>query len=255
VGLRQQTVAPVRLNRRPDARDCKEPRPGHRRYKGAGLLIARLLHKRGFRVRVLARDPTKAAAELGASFEMIAGDLTKADTLAPAVAQVDHIIFTAGAPGGRYAPQSLVKATDYQGVADTLAAARQARLAGRFVYLNSIGIETPSLTGALLNLLKRNTLVWRRRAEEDIRASGLDYTIIRVGFLLDCPGGEHAVIVGQDALAPAPRHRIARADVAEAFVEAMQHPSASRVTFEIVWGKGPRRDSWSALFEKLKPNQ
>jgi uncharacterized protein YbjT (DUF2867 family) len=140
-------------------------------------------------------------------------------------------------------------------VADTLAAARQARLAGRFVYLNSIGIETPSLAGALLNLLKRNTLVWRRRVEEDIRASGLDYTIIRVGFLLDRPGGEHAVIVDQDALALAPRHRITRADVAEAFVEAMQHPSTSRVTFEIVWGKGPRRDNWSALFEKLKPDQ
>jgi uncharacterized protein YbjT (DUF2867 family) len=69
--------------------------------KGAGLLIARLLHKRGFRVRVLARDPGRAAAELGASFEVIAGDLTKTHTLAPAVAQVDHIIFTAGAPSGR----------------------------------------------------------------------------------------------------------------------------------------------------------
>jgi uncharacterized protein YbjT (DUF2867 family) len=223
--------------------------------KGAGLLIARLLNERGFRVRVLARDPRRAAAELGASFEVIAGDLTKADTLVPAVAQVDHIIFTAGAASGRYAPESLVKATDYQGVADTLAAARQARLSGRFVYLNSIGIATPSLAGALLNLLKRNTLVWRRRVEEDIRASGLDYTIIRVGFLLDRPGGEHAVIVGQDSLPLSPRHRIARADVAEAFVEAMQHPSTSRVTFEIVWGKGPRRESWSALFEKLKPDQ
>ena len=106
--------------------------------KGAGLLIARLLHERGFHVRVLARDPASATAELGASFEVIAGDLTKADTLAPAVAQVDHIIFTAGAPSGRYAPESLVKATDYQGVADTLAAARQAGLAGRFVYLTRL---------------------------------------------------------------------------------------------------------------------
>jgi uncharacterized protein YbjT (DUF2867 family) len=223
--------------------------------RGTGLLIARLLRERGFRVRVLARDPDRAAAQLGSFFEVVAGALTKAETLAPAVTDVDHIIFTAGAPSGRYAPENLVRATDYQSVVDTLSAARRASLRGRFVYLNSIGIRTPSLAGTLMNLLKRNTLVWRRRVEDHIRASDLDYTIIRVGFLLNRLGGEHAVIVGQDALPLALRHRIARADVAEAFVEAMQHPSASRATFEIVWGKGRRRESWSGLFETLKPDQ
>jgi uncharacterized protein YbjT (DUF2867 family) len=188
--------------------------------RGAGLLIARLLHQRAYRVRVLARYPAAAAAELGPSFEVVGGDLTKAETLPAAVADVAHIIFTAGAPSGRYAPERVVKATDYQGVADTIAAARQAGFRGRLVYLNSIGIGTSSLAGTLINLLKRNTLVWRRRVEDDIRAGGLDYTIIRVGFLLNRPAGEHAVVVGQDALPLAPRNRIARADVAEAFVEA-----------------------------------
>jgi uncharacterized protein YbjT (DUF2867 family) len=220
--------------------------------RGAGLLIARLLHQRGYQVRVLARNP--AAAELDLSFEVVAGDLTKAETLPAAVADVDHIIFTAGAPSGRYAPERTVKATDYQGVVDTIAAARQAGFQGRFVYLNSIGIGTSSLAGTLINLLKRNTLVWRRRVEDDIRASGLDYTIIRVGFLLNRPAGERAVVVGQDALPLAPRNRIARADVAEAFVEAMEHPHASRTTFEIVWGKGARQESWNSLFDRLKPD-
>ena len=222
--------------------------------RGAGLLIARLLHQRGYQVRVLARNPAAAAAELGPSFEVVAGDLTKPETLPAAVADVDHIIFTAGAPSGRYAPERLVKATDYQGVVDTLAAARQTGFQGRFVYLNSIGIATPSLAGMLINLLKRNTLVWRRRVEEDIRASGLDYAIIRVGFLLNRPAGAHAVVVGQDALPLAPRNRIARADVAEAFVEAMEHPQAARTTFEIVWGKGARRESWNSLLDRLKPD-
>jgi uncharacterized protein YbjT (DUF2867 family) len=222
--------------------------------RGTGLLIARLLRERGHQVRVLARDPARAAAELGSPFEVVAGHLTKADTLAPAVADVDHVIYTAGAPSGRYAPENLVRATDYQGVVDTLAAARKAGLPGRFVYLNSIGIGTSSLAGTLINLLKRNTLVWRRRVEDDIRASGLDYTIIRVGFLLNRPAGEHAVVVGQDALPLAPRNRIARADVAEAFVEAMEHPHASRTTFEIVWGKGARRESWNSLLDRLKPD-
>lgn len=222
--------------------------------RGAGLLIARLLHQRGYQVRVLARNPAAAAAALGHSFEIFAGDLTKAETLPAAVADVDHIIFTAGAPSGRYASERVVRATDYQGVVATLVAARQAEFQGRFVYLNSIGIATPSLAGMLINLLKRNTFVWRRRVEDDIRASGLDYTIIRVGFLLNQPGGVHAVVVGQDALPLTPWNRIARADVAEAFVEAMTHPHASRTTFEIVWGKGARRESWNSLLDRLKPD-
>ncbi|MCW5739687.1 MAG: SDR family oxidoreductase [Alphaproteobacteria bacterium] len=222
--------------------------------RGTGLLIVRLLRQRGYRIRVLARDTIGAAAELDRSIEIVAGDLTKAETLPAAVADVDHIIFTAGAPSGRYAPERVVKATDYQGVADTIAAAHQSGFLGRFVYLNSIGIATPSWSATLINLLKRNTLVWRRRIEDDIRASGLDYTIIRVGFLLDRPAGKHAIDLGQDALPLAPRNRIARADVAEAFVEAMEHPRASRTTFEIVWGKGARRESWTSLLDRLKPD-
>lgn len=222
--------------------------------RGVGLLIARLAHERGHRVRVLARDPVRASAELGSAFEVVAGDLTKAGTLPPALRDVDHIIFTAGAPSGRYAPERLVKATDYDGVRDTLAAACDLGFRGRFVYLNTIGIHTPSVPRTLLNLLKRETFAWRRRAEDEIRSSGLDYTIIRVGFLLDRPAAEHAVLVGQGALPLTLGNRIARADVAEAFVEAMQHPRASRTTFEIVWGQGPRREGFGSLFEKLEPD-
>lgn len=221
--------------------------------RGTGLMIARLLLQRGYRVRVLARDPTRVAPQLGPVADVIAGDLTKPDTLTPAVRRASHIVFTAGVHSGRYAPEHLVRATDYQGVLDTLAAARSTGFAGRFLYLNSIGVTTPSLAATLMNLLKRNTLVWRRRVEDEIRASGLDYTIIRVGFLTNGPAGQRAVQVGQGALPLAPRHRIARADVAEAFIEALRHPQASRTTFEIVSGRG-RREDWNALFSRLKPD-
>jgi uncharacterized protein YbjT (DUF2867 family) len=223
--------------------------------RGAGFLIARLLHERGYMVRVLARDPARASAELGPSFEVVAGDLMKAETLPSAVRDVNHIIFTAGAPSGRYASESLVRATDYDGVIGTLAAAQRVGFRGRFVYLNTIGIKKHSLAGFLTNLLKKNTLVWRRRAEDAIRDSGLDYTIIRVGFLLDRPGREHVVNVSQGALPLAFSNRIARADVAEAFVEAMQHPRASRATFEIVWGKGSGRTNWNAILGELRPDE
>jgi uncharacterized protein YbjT (DUF2867 family) len=221
--------------------------------RGTGFLIARLLLQRGYGVRVLAREPARAAPLLGPTVDVVTGDLTKPETLPHAVRGTSHIVFTAGVHSGRYAPERLVRATDYQGVLETLAAARSTGFAGRFLYLNSIGVTTPSLAATLMNLLKRNTLVWRRRVEDEIRASGLDYTIIRVGFLINGPPGQRAIMVGQGALPLAPRHRIARADAAEAFVEALQHPKASRTTFEIVSGKGPR-EGWSALFSRLRPD-
>lgn len=222
--------------------------------RGTGLLIAQLLLQRGYRVRVLARDPAEAAARLGPNVEVVAGDITKPATLGPAVRDVESIIFTAGVHSGRIAPESLVRETDYQGVLNTLVAVREVEFRGRFLYMNSIGVNTPSLAASLLNLLKRNTLVWRQRVEDDIRSSGFDYTIIRVGFLTKVPAGRRAVEASQGNLPLAPRHRIARADVAEAFVAALPHPRASRATFEIVSGKGPRRADWGTLLNGLRPD-
>jgi uncharacterized protein YbjT (DUF2867 family) len=219
--------------------------------RGTGLAIACLLADRGYRVRVLARDPARAEARLGAAVDVVAGDITKAETLPRAVRGADHIVFTAGVHSGRVARESLVRLTDHDGVLNTLAAARGAGFRGRFLYLNSLGVTTPSLTARVLNLLKRNTLVWRRRVEETIRSSGLDYTIIRVGFLLDRPGGERKIEVSQANLPLAPRRRIPRADVAEVFVEALHHPRVSHTTFEIVSGSG-RRNDWRALMDRLK---
>ncbi len=223
--------------------------------RGTGLLTAQLLLRRGYRVRALARDPAGAASRLGPAVEVIAGDITKPETLSPAVEGAGHIIFTAGVHSGRVAREALVRMTDYQGVLDTLDAARGVGFPGRFLYMNSIGVTTPSLTANLLNLLKRNTLVWRRRVEDGIRASGLDYTIIRVGFLVNGAGGQRAVEISQVPLPLSPRHRIARADVAEAFAAALRHSAASRATFDIVWNKGPRREDWPALLERLAPDR
>jgi uncharacterized protein YbjT (DUF2867 family) len=220
--------------------------------RGTGLLIARLLLERGDLVRVLARDPARAAERLAGGAEVVAGDITKPETLPAALQGSDHIVFTAGVHSARVARERLVRRTDYQGVLNTIEAARASSFAGRFLYMNSIGVNTPSLSASILNLLKRNTLVWRRRAEDDIRASGLNYSIIRVGFLQNRPGGQCAVEIGQDALPLAPRFRIARADVADVFVAALRHPRASHATFEIVSGKGRRREDWNTLLGRLK---
>src|SRR5213593_1689364 len=221
--------------------------------RGTGLLIARLLLPTGYRVRALARNPDQAAPRLGSGVDVVRGDVTRSDTLSSAVKDLTHVIFTAGVPVGPAREKSIL-ATEYRGVLNILAATRDAGFNGRFLYMTSIGVTTPSLSGTVLNLVKGNTLRWRRRAEDEIRTSGVDYTIIRAGFLLNGAGGRRAIEVSQQAHPLAPKYRIARADVAEAFVQALNYPNTSRTTFEVVWGKGPRREPWDLLFSRLKPD-
>ena len=221
--------------------------------RGTGLLIAKLLLRDGYRVRALARNPVKAGLRLGSAVDVVPGDVTRPDTLASAVKDLTHLIFTAGVAVGP-AREKVIIATEYQGVLNTLAAARQARFNGRFLYMTSIGVTTPSLSAAVLNFVKGNTLRWRGRVEDEIRTSGMDYTIIRAGFLLNSPGGKRALEVGQQDHPLAPKYRIARADVAETFVEALSSPHTARTTFEVVWDRGPRREQWDSLFRRLKPD-
>jgi uncharacterized protein YbjT (DUF2867 family) len=221
--------------------------------RGTGLLIARLLEERRCcSVRVLARDPARAKEALGRNVDVVAGDITQKGTLPGAIDGASHVIFTAGCRSGHPASQARIKATEYEGVLNTLSAAQHAGLAGRFLYMTSSGVATRSFVSACLNLYKGNTLGWRRRAEDAIRGCGLDYTIIRTGMLLNSLGRGRTIRVTQEALPLSIRYRIGRADVAKVFVASLEEPRASHATFEIVWARGDERKPWPAMLESLK---
>jgi len=222
--------------------------------RGTGLLIAQRLQRQGVPVRILARNPERARARLGPTFPIIAGDITQPDTIPRAVDGATHVVFTAGWRSGRPAMERHIRETEYGGVVNTLAAAQRVGFDGRFLYMTASSVTSRSWATVLLNLYKGNTLVWRERAEHEIRGSGLEYTIIRAGILLNRPGGQRAVVVTQRPLPLSIRYRIARADVADVFVAALDHPRAVRATFEVVWGDGPPRDSLPVLLGQLKPD-
>ena len=93
--------------------------------RGTGLLIARALAGAGRRVRVLARDPVRAASLLYPAVDIVPGDVTESDTLPAAVAGAADVVFTAGVATGP-ARESLIIATEYDGVRHTLEALRRA---------------------------------------------------------------------------------------------------------------------------------
>ncbi|HUF50239.1 MAG TPA: SDR family oxidoreductase [Longimicrobiales bacterium] len=221
--------------------------------RSTGLHAAHALRRDGARVRVLARNPAAASARVGHQVEIVHGDVTRADTLVRAFAGVSHVIFTAGVRSGRFARQSVVRATEYEGVLNTIEAARANNFRGRIVYMTSIGVTRRSLFVIGLNIWKGNTILWRRRAEDAIRSSGLDYTIVRAAFLLNRPPDRRAICVRQDESALTLHECIARADVAETLVAAVYHPDASRATFEVKWDRGPRQQSsWPELLNGLR---
>ena len=222
--------------------------------RGTGLHAAHFLRARGVPVRILARNPGAALQRLGSGFEIIEGDLTRANSLPAAVANTSHILFTAGVRSGRFSRRSITRATEFEGVRHTLAAALSNGFTGRFVYMTAIGVWRDSFFGSALNVWKGGTLHWRRLAEGAIRASGVDYTVVRAAFLLNRAPRTHEVVIRQFASPLSFTEAIARGDVAEALVEAMYHPAVSRASFEVAWTKGARRAEWRALLNDVIPD-
>jgi uncharacterized protein YbjT (DUF2867 family) len=120
--------------------------------------------------------------------------------------------------------------------------------------MGAIGTTRGSILSFLLNLIKGNTLRWRRRAEEALRKSGLEYTIIHAGILTDAPGGQRAVEIGQAHYPMRLRYRISRADAAELFVRALRHPNTRNTTFDAVWARNGHVREWGELFRDLRPD-
>jgi uncharacterized protein YbjT (DUF2867 family) len=206
--------------------------------RGTGRLAARALAAGGTAVRVLARDPLAAREVLPATAEILPGDITQPESLAAPLEGATGIIFTAGRRSGWPSRQAATRDTEFQGVVNTLTAAAGAGFRGRLVYMTSSGLNSRSFWTMGLNAYKGNTLYWRRLAEDAIRASGVEYTIVRAGFLVNAEGGRRPVVVTQQSLPLTPRLRIARADVAAVLVAALNHPQAADATFETVWGEG-----------------
>jgi uncharacterized protein YbjT (DUF2867 family) len=219
--------------------------------RGTGVEIVNRLLRDGFPVRALARDENKASLTLGGNVDVVQGDVTAPETLVPAMRQVRHVIFTAGVTK-RPATQRRIIAVEYDGVKNTLAAMKEAGVNGRFLYMTAIGVTRHSIESIGLNLIKGRTLVWRRRAEDEIRRSGVDYTIIRCGVLRNEPAGRHAIEISQRDVSMSFWRRIGRADAAEVFVQALQHPATRRTTFDAIWSRGDRPSDWDYLFSQLR---
>jgi nucleoside-diphosphate-sugar epimerase len=150
-----------------------------------GKRLAERLVEDGALVRVLARTPSKAADLAKAGAEVVAGDLTRPDTLGPAAAGCD-VVFHCAAAVGEAGDDEVFRRTNVDG---TLAIAEAALAAGvrLFLHVSSIavyGLNPPDHVDEQTPFDTSNNIYCETKigAEEMVRRvgeKGLRYTIIR----------------------------------------------------------------------------
>ena len=176
------------------------------------LLVPRLATRA--RVRALVRDPKKAAA-LGAGVDVVTGDLSRPETLAPALAGVDKLFVISNG----------INITELEG--NIFEAARGSAVR-HIVKLSGRHLDADFMTDVPL-------AISHRAAEAHLRSLGIDWTIIRPGMfasnflqLIDRAQGIVPLPVGEGR--ETPTHP---ADIADAGVETLLGDGHAGQIYEI----------------------
>jgi uncharacterized protein YbjT (DUF2867 family) len=186
--------------------------------RATGLEVVKVLRARGDEVAVLARpsSDTSAIEQLGAG--VVRGDAMNPADLAGALGtgRFRAVVSTLGSRS------SDVPRPDFEGNRNAIDAARAAGVR-RFVLVTVIGAGDSAAAAPWIAMrLLKNVIADKSKAEEHLKASGLEYTIIRPGGLLDKEPQSRAFLT-EDTRAMS---WIRRADLARLVVQALDDPRA-----------------------------
>ena len=210
----------------------------------SGAPLVRILQSQGYKVRALVRDKAKGAA-LAGEVELVEGDVTRPETLAPAMKGAAYVISAIGAVSA--APPNNPENVDYQGVVNMVDAAKAAKVR-HFVLMSSVGAGDAN-PATPLNKIFGMVLLWKGKGEAYVRQSGLPYTIVRPGGLKNCEPGQVGLRLapGDDTT----RGMICRADVGLVMADALKRPEAAGKTVALVSDDKAPVDAWKASWATL----
>jgi len=187
-----------------------------------GQLVVKHLRAEGYKVRAMVRSLEKGKSVLGEDVAMVKADVTQPSSLGPLLDGADFVISAIGRAG-----ESSPEVVDYGGSVALIDAAKEAGIK-KFIMVTSGGVTWRFHP---LNLMSKNVLKWKRKAEMYLRASGLTHVIVRPnGGLTDDPAGENKITFTQSDKFG---RTIARDDVAFVCVKALKYQAADNKTFEI----------------------
>jgi uncharacterized protein YbjT (DUF2867 family) len=206
---------------------------GHGRI---GLLLGALLAEREDKPWGLIRDPAQEGDLHAAGVEPVVCDLEGDCDVATAISGADAVVFAAGAGRGSGAERK--RTVDY-GAAVKLIDAALAEGVRRYLIVSAMGAAEPPAEGGDVF---GEYLRMKAKADEALRVSGLEYTIVRPGMLTDDPGAG-LVRVGVRL----ERGEIPRADVAAVLLACLDSRHAIDRSFDLVAGSTPIAEAVASL--------
>jgi nucleoside-diphosphate-sugar epimerase len=211
---------------------------------GTGLLIAQQLLQGGSSVRVLARNPDKARKLLGNRVDIRHGDVTDARSVGDAItAEHEAIFFTVAATGGidgrgLFASETFIRNVTCQGLLNLVDAARSSGFQGRIILPSVIGADRSSVMIHFLDKIKSGLPRNLIEREVYLRASGIDYAIVRAPILTNAPAGAANIWIARAKNKLTAGPKLARGDLARVLILVSRQTVASRKTFDLLSAKG-----------------
>ena len=201
------------------------------------LRLAKVLSQRGDEVIGLIRNPDHTDDVRQAGAEPVVVDLENASDadVAQAIAGSDAVVFSAGAgPGSGSARKETM---DYGGAVKLIAAAEQAGVR-RYVIVSSMGANADTPGEDTFSVYLRA----KGRADDAVRASGLDATVVRPGSLTNDAGTGRVRLGGN-----LPGGRVTRDDVAAVLAAVLEAPNTIGKTVDLIGGDMPIAEAVRAI--------
>ncbi|MEM1316242.1 MAG: NAD(P)H-binding protein [Pseudomonadota bacterium] len=203
---------------------------------GIGACAVRAALARGHRVRAFSRDPGRLEID-DARLERVAGDAREAAALEGAVDGMDAVLYCIGTPGAARGPFGAA-VTLHSDVARALLPILEAKGPRRLIVVTGYGAGESRAAMSLPERTAHRLLLGRPYADKDrqealIRASDLDWTLVRPVILRDSPGrGVYRVLSTPSEWR---NGLIAREDVADFLVRRAEDGGALREAPVIAW--------------------
>ncbi|GIT79281.1 NAD-dependent dehydratase [Leifsonia sp. LS1] len=166
---------------------------------------------------------------LGGTGVLVDIETADVDALAAAFEGCDAVVFSAGAGGGSGAERK--RTVDYLGSVKSAEAAARAGIR-RFVQVSAWGVDNPVADDAAPDW--RAYVDAKRDADDALRRSGLEWTILRPGALT-FDEGTGRVTLGESV----ERGSIPREDVARLIAACLAEPGTIGKVWEVVSGDTP----------------
>jgi uncharacterized protein YbjT (DUF2867 family) len=183
-------------------------------------IVAILNESNNFHPIAMVRKEEQQAYFKAQSIETVLGDL-EGDLSSVFNRPIDKVVFAAGSAGKN------VLGVDQEGAKKLIDASKKANIK-KFVMLSSMGADKPEEATQLQEYLKA-----KHNADEYLKTSGLDFSIVRPGSL----NNEAALNTIELEGKLNKRGEISREDVAQTLVQTLDDTVASNATFEIIKGE------------------